>query len=58
MVTGEIHPIDTREVVEAFWVSLKELKASSEALRRTPSTGLHYRAALNDLALEAIESVS
>jgi len=30
------------------------LKASSETMRRTPSSGLPYRAALSDVALETI----
>lgn len=53
---GEIHPIDTDEVAEAFWVTLDELRASSAALRATGSTGLQYRATLNDMMMEMLSS--
>ena len=51
----EICPVDTHEIAEAFWVSREELRASSQGLRTTGSTGLLYRATLNDMMMEWID---
>ncbi len=55
-IAGEIQPIDRDEIAEAFWVTVDELRASSAALRATGSTGLQYRATLNDMMMELLSS--
>ncbi|MFQ5896545.1 MAG: NUDIX hydrolase [Nitrospinota bacterium] len=55
-LSGEPRPVDTREVCEARWATLEEVRTSlREALLATGSGGLAYRAALQEAALEAME---
>jgi len=49
---GTLQPIDTHEIVEARWATVAELNGSIKAaLLASGSTGLRYRAQLNDLVL-------
>ncbi len=50
-VSGEIAPVDTGEIVEAFWVSRDEMAASLLRLRAAGTGGLAYRAALAEAVL-------
>jgi 8-oxo-dGTP pyrophosphatase MutT (NUDIX family) len=54
-LSGEIHPVDTREIVEARFASVEELRGSiKESLLARGSTGLRYRAELGDLVLNKL----
>jgi 8-oxo-dGTP pyrophosphatase MutT (NUDIX family) len=52
---GVLAPIDTREIVEARLATVAELRGSiRDALLRSGSTGLRYRAELTDLVVEQL----
>lgn len=52
---GRLEPIDTHEIVEARLASTAELGgAIREALLRSGSTGLRYRAELNDIVVDRL----
>jgi 8-oxo-dGTP diphosphatase len=49
---GILQPIDTHEIVEARWAAVGELMGSMrDALLASGSTGLAYRAELNDIVM-------
>jgi 8-oxo-dGTP pyrophosphatase MutT (NUDIX family) len=55
ILAGEIHPIDTHEIVEARFATVDELKGSIRAaLLASGSTGLRYRAELGDMVLDLL----
>jgi len=52
---GTLQPIDTHEIAEARWATIAELNGViKEALLASGSTGLRYRAQLNDLMMELL----
>lgn len=55
-LSGEPHPIDTREIKKVALLSLKELSALKGILLEQDSGGLHYRAALTEAAIREISS--
>lgn len=55
-VSGDPHPIDTREIKKVALLSLEELSALKEKLLAQDSGGLHYRAALTEAAIREILS--
>jgi 8-oxo-dGTP pyrophosphatase MutT (NUDIX family) len=50
-LSGDLKPVDTREIREVSLLSLDELAALKEKLLESNSGGLHYRAALTEAAL-------
>lgn len=58
-LAGEPRPVDTREILEARWATVEEVRTSlREGLLASGSGGLAYRAALQDAALEAVEELA
>jgi 8-oxo-dGTP pyrophosphatase MutT (NUDIX family) len=55
-LSGDLHPIDTREIAKVNLLSLEELSGLKERLLQQDSGGLHYRAALTEAAIEEIHS--
>ena len=55
-LSGDLKPIDTREIKEVNLLSLDELSALKEKLLESDSGGLHYRAALTEAALKEIKN--
>ncbi len=55
-LSGDPHPIDTREIEKVNLLSLKELSDLKEKLLKQDSGGLHYRAALTEAAIGEIRS--
>lgn len=55
-LSGELRPIDTREIKEATWLSLEELSSMKSKLLGQNSGGLAYRAALTEAAINEILS--
>jgi 8-oxo-dGTP pyrophosphatase MutT (NUDIX family) len=55
-LSGDLKPIDTREIKEVNLLSLDELAALKEKLLTSDSGGLHYRAALTEAAIKEIKS--
>jgi 8-oxo-dGTP pyrophosphatase MutT (NUDIX family) len=55
-LSGDLKPIDTREIKKVALMSLEELAALKGMLLTQPSGGLHYRAALTEAAIEEILS--
>lgn len=56
-VSGEIRPIDTKEIAEVRVISLEDLQGKiRDRLLASGSGGLAYRAALTDRAIELIEA--
>jgi 8-oxo-dGTP pyrophosphatase MutT (NUDIX family) len=53
-LSGEPHPIDTREIKKVALLSLEELSALKGKLLEQDSGGLHYRAALTEAAIKQI----
>ena len=52
---GRLEPVDTHEIVEARLATVDELAGNiREALIRSGSTGLRYRAELNDIVVEKL----
>jgi hypothetical protein len=48
-------PLDTREIAEARFVTVEEIKGDIRAaMIRSKSTGLRYRAELTDLVIERL----
>jgi ADP-ribose pyrophosphatase YjhB (NUDIX family) len=56
-LSGDLRPIDTREIREVNLLSLDELAALKEKLLESDSGGLHYRAALTEAALKKIKKL-
>jgi 8-oxo-dGTP pyrophosphatase MutT (NUDIX family) len=55
ILDGLLQPVDTHEIVEARFASFAELRGSiRKAMLDSGSTGLRYRAELNDLVLTKI----
>lgn len=56
-VSGEPHPVDTREIADARWASLAELAGESrEAMLAAGSGGFEYRAKLHDLVVPLLDN--
>jgi len=55
-LSGDLKPIDTREIKEVNLLSLDELSALKEKLLTSDSGGLHYRAALTEAAIKEIKN--
>jgi 8-oxo-dGTP pyrophosphatase MutT (NUDIX family) len=55
-ISGDLKPIDTKEIKKVALLSLKELAALKEKLLSQKSGGLHYRAALTEAAIREISS--
>ena len=55
-LSGDLRPVDTREIKEVNLLSLDELSALKEKLLESDSGGLHYRAALTETALKEIKN--
>jgi ADP-ribose pyrophosphatase YjhB (NUDIX family) len=55
-LSGDLRPIDTREIKKVSLVTLEELSSLKEKLLMQDSGGLHYRAALTEAAIEEILS--
>lgn len=53
-LSGDLRPIDTREIKEVNLMSLEELSSLKEELLAQDSGGLHYRAALTEAAIKQI----
>jgi 8-oxo-dGTP pyrophosphatase MutT (NUDIX family) len=53
-LSGDLKPVDTREIREVNLLSLDELAALKERLLESNSGGLHYRAALTEAAISEI----
>jgi 8-oxo-dGTP pyrophosphatase MutT (NUDIX family) len=53
-LSGDLKPVDTREIREVSLLSLDELVALKEKLLESDSGGLHYRAALTEAAISEI----
>ena len=55
IIDGLLQPVDTHEIVEARFASFDDLRGSiRKAMLDSGSTGLRYRAELNDLVLNKI----
>ena len=55
-LSGEPHPIDTKEIKKVALLSLQELSGLRKRLLEQDSGGLHYRAALTEEAIKEISS--
>jgi 8-oxo-dGTP pyrophosphatase MutT (NUDIX family) len=55
-LSGEPHPIDTREIKKVALLSLEELSALKGKLLEQDSGGLHYRAALTEATIKELSS--
>jgi 8-oxo-dGTP pyrophosphatase MutT (NUDIX family) len=55
-LSGEPHPIDTKEIGKVALLTVQELSALKPRLLEQDSGGLHYRAALTQAALKEILS--
>jgi 8-oxo-dGTP pyrophosphatase MutT (NUDIX family) len=55
-LSGEPHPIDTREIKKVALLSLKELSALKGKLLEQDSGGLHYRAALTEATINELST--
>lgn len=55
-ISGDPHPIDTKEIKKVHLLTLDELGDLKETLLRQNSGGLHYRAALTEAAIKEIRS--
>ena len=53
-LSGDLKPIDTKEIKKVALMSLEELAGLKEKLLAQDSGGLHYRAALTEAAIEEI----
>jgi 8-oxo-dGTP pyrophosphatase MutT (NUDIX family) len=53
-LSGDLRPVDTREIKEVKLMSLKELSSLKGKLLAQDSGGLHYRAALTEAAIKEI----
>jgi ADP-ribose pyrophosphatase YjhB (NUDIX family) len=53
-LSGDLRPIDTKEIKKVALMSLEELAALKERLLVQSSGGLHYRAALTEAAIREI----
>ncbi len=54
-LSGDLKPIDTREIREVSLLSLNQLAGLKEKLLESDSGGLHYRAALTEAAIKQLE---
>ena len=55
---GVLAPIDTREIVEARWATVAEiLGPMREAMLASGSTGLRYRAQLQDVVIAKLMAI-
>ena len=57
-LSGDLKPIDTEEIKKVTLMSLKELAGLKEKLLEQVSSGLHYRAALTEAAIEKMSGSS
>jgi ADP-ribose pyrophosphatase YjhB (NUDIX family) len=57
-LTGDLKPIDTREIREVNLLTLDQLAALKGKLLHSDSGGLHYRAALTEAAIQKIRSTA
>ena len=55
-LSGDLKPIDTKEIKEVTLMSLEELAALKEKLLAQSSGGLQYRAALTEAAIQEISA--
>ncbi len=55
-LSGDLQPIDTKEIKKLSLMSLEELSSLKEKLLAQDSGGLHYRAALTEEAIKKISS--
>ena len=56
-ISGDLVPIDTKEIREVNLLSLDELAGLKEKLEESNSGGLHYRAALTEAAIKMIKNL-
>jgi len=56
-LSGDLRPIDTREIREVNLLSLDELAALKGRLLKSDSGGLHYRAALTETAIREMRNL-
>lgn len=56
-ISGDLKPVDTREIREVNLLSLDELAKLKEKLLESDSGGLHYRAALTEAAIKEIKNL-
>ncbi len=57
-LSGDLKPIDTREIREVGLLSLDQLAALKKRLLQSDSGGLHYRAALTEAAIAKIRAAA
>jgi 8-oxo-dGTP pyrophosphatase MutT (NUDIX family) len=55
-LSGDPHPVDTKEIKNVNLLTLEELLSLKEKLLKQDSGGLHYRAALTEAAVKEISS--
>jgi 8-oxo-dGTP pyrophosphatase MutT (NUDIX family) len=55
-LSGEPHPVDTKEIKKVHLLSLEELGDLKEMLLKQNSGGLHYRAALTEAVIKEIRN--
>jgi len=55
-LSGDLQPVDTREIKKVNLMSLEELAELKEKLLTQDSDGLHYRAALTEAVIKKISS--
>ncbi|MGB7062232.1 MAG: NUDIX hydrolase [Candidatus Zixiibacteriota bacterium] len=53
-LSGDLRPVDTKEIKKVALMSLEEFAALKEKLLAQDSGGLHYRAALTEAAIKEI----
>jgi len=56
-LSGDLRPIDTKEIREVNLLSLDELATLKERLLESDSGGLHYRAALTEAAIREMKDL-
>ena len=56
-LSGELRPIDQREIKKVALISLKDLSSLKSKLLAQDSGGLHYRSALTEVAINEILSL-
>jgi 8-oxo-dGTP pyrophosphatase MutT (NUDIX family) len=55
-LSGDLKPVDTKEIREVSLLSLSQLAALKERLLKSDSGGLHYRAALTEAAIKEMRT--
>jgi 8-oxo-dGTP pyrophosphatase MutT (NUDIX family) len=55
-ISGDLKPVDTKEIREVNVLSLDQLAGLTEKLLESDSGGLHYRAALTEAAIREVRN--